>query len=203
MTVPNGDECLIEQNVLHNYYIQFYKKVCAGIYTFSNEVRVMKMSQVKIDMDREDSPSYDVEREEMKWLVSAEVLIKKWKNDAEAQSKLHKKKGRLNKFKYAFFGVPSTLIPIIIAGTNKYMSDYPIVLNALLIMSGVLSGIVSFFNFGARSEKHFIAEVKLVEFVNEIDVMMSKPKRHRVAADVYLQATVDKYNSILENAPDI
>ena len=165
------------------------------------------MNQVPIYINEDhllhSASSVDIEREEQLWTSTSEKLIIGWRDNAQSRSAIHGKKGKLNKFKYALFGVPSTLIPIIIAGTSEYIVEHPLMSNILLIIAGALSGIVSFFNFGAKSEKHYIAEVKLVEFVNEIDVVMSKPKRHRQAVDVYMQATLDKYNSILESAPDI
>jgi len=53
--------------------------------------------------------------------------------------------------------------------------------------SGLFSGIGMFFNFGKKEHTHFEYANKFFELSNEIESELSKPKRMRVACDVYME----------------
>jgi hypothetical protein len=70
-----------------------------------------------------------------------------------------------------------------------------------MMLSGLFSGISMFFNFGKKTELHSNYSNKYFELANEIDSELIKPKRFRVACDVYMERTKLRYNSLCKHSP--
>ena len=149
-------------------------------------------------------PSEDDEnRKELLWENREEELMKKWGNEMKVASKMHRKSGKKFKKLYAIFGIPSTLIPIILSGLNTQLEDYPLAQSLLMITTGTLVGISTFFNLGSRFTKHFEYEHRYGELSLAIEKELVKPKAHREACDVYMEKIFMKYNSLNARAPNV
>jgi hypothetical protein len=145
----------------------------------------------------------DDNRKELLWELREEELLEKWKDEMYDNSKLHRNSGKKYKNLYAIFGVPATLIPIIMSGLTAPLEDYPLTQSLLMITTGTLVGISTFFNLGKRFAKHFEYENRYDELAREIEKELKKPKRHRLACDVYMERVYLKYSGLNACAPVI
>jgi len=163
------------------------------------------MEDIKIDVEHtppSNSGSKDDEnRKELLWEHREEELLTKWKDELYGNSKQHRKSGKKFKKLYAIFGVPATLIPIIMSGLTNQLEDYSLTQSLLMITTGTLVGISTFFNLGKRFAQHFEYEHRYDELAREIEKELKKPKRHRLACDVYMEKIYLKYSGLNARAP--
>jgi hypothetical protein len=159
---------------------------------------------IKVDMTPPSSGSRDDEnRKELLWETREEKLLEKWKNEMYDNSKSHRKSGKKHKKLYAIIGVPAILIPIVLSGLTSQLENHPLAQSLLMITTGTLVGISTFFNLGKRFSQHFEYEHKYNELALELDKELSKPKSHRVACDVYMEKIFMKYCGLNSRAPNI
>ncbi len=152
-------------------------------------------------LDSESRSKDDPNRKELLWEHREEDFLKKITSACEKQSKLHRIKGKLFKKLYSAFGVPSMLIPIVLSGLTDQLHDYKLVQSLLMIATGTLTGISTFFNFGKKYQEHFDYENKYAGLAGDISTELCKPKRHRIACDVYLERIRLLYSNLNTNAP--
>jgi hypothetical protein len=167
------------------------------------------MTDILIDLDSRNSrprspPSIDDEtRKELPWELREEQLLLKWCDDCKKKSIEHDIKGKKNKVKFAIFGIPSILIPIILGGVASIVPCHSLLYSLGMMGSGLFSGIAMFFNFGKKEASHFEYMNKFFELANEIESELSKPKRFRIACDVYVEKIKQKYNSLNKQSPTL
>ena len=153
---------------------------------------------------REEKPEIapDIERVELKWLSDIEKVINGWKDKCDENSKAHNKKAAYYKKVYKALGIPSAVLPAVLAVLNSSTGEgYKVLISGLMIVLSVISGVAGFINAGKKYEQHYQYEFMYSELSNEITSEMVKPRRNRPAADVFLQKIVDKYNSVNKGAP--
>jgi hypothetical protein len=68
---------------------------------------------------------------------------------------------------------------------------------------GLFSGVGMFFNFGKKEQLHFEYMNRFFELANEIEAELSKPKRHRIACDVYMEKIKQEYNKYTSLSPTL
>jgi len=164
----------------------------------------MKMSEIVIESDREDSPaSIDIIREEMPWDSRAEIMISEWMDECFMRSTKHGRHVKLSKFKYNAFGVLSIICPLIVSIMGQPLTQYPILQSTLLLLAATVSGISTFFNYGSRMQKHAQSEYMFFELATEIQITLCKSKKNRVAADLYIEHVKNEYTKCISDAPDV
>lgn len=77
----------------------------------------------------------------------------------------------------------------------------PFIITCLMLIVGILVGINTFFNFGKQRQSHFEFAGKYAELSLEIGVELCKPKKNRIACDVFLERMSSKFNQLNNNAP--
>ena len=155
---------------------------------------------LKIDSQNSDTSSVDDVRKELMWEKREEYLLKKWLDDMLESSRKQGIAGRRTKKLYAIIGVPATLIPVIVGGLTSLNVD-PIVNSLMMITTGTLIGISTFFNLGKKFTEHFEYEYRYDEICKELEKELCKPKAHRISADVYMERIYMKYCSLNASAP--
>jgi len=145
----------------------------------------------------------DENRKELPWEYTEEKLLLTWSDDSKKRSARHYIGGKRNKVKFAVFGVPSILIPIILGGVAPVVGCNSMIYSIGMMGAGIFSGMNLFFNFGKKEQEHFDYMNKFGEFSNEIESELSKPKRFRVACDVYIERMKLKYHSLCDQSPII
>jgi hypothetical protein len=165
------------------------------------------MEDIHVNFERESvedtPPSIDNDRKELPWENREEKLLLSWCENCKKRSKEHDVRGKKNKIKFAVFGIPSILIPIILGGFASVVPCHSIIYSVGMMLSGLFSGVSMFFNFAKKTELHFQFSTKYFELANEIDSELIRPKRFRVACNVYMERTKLQYNSLCRNAPTL
>ena len=108
-------------------------------------------------------------------------MLHEWRKDCKDRSNKHEVKGKKNKIKFALFGIPSIMIPVILGGVSSIVPCHSLVYTLGMMMTGLFGGIGMFFNFGKKEQSHFEYMNKFFELANEIEAELSKPKRMRIA----------------------
>ena len=158
---------------------------------------------IKVDITPPSIGSRDDEqRKELLWEHREEELLLKWMTEMYDNSKSHNKSGKHYKNLYAIFGVPATLIPIVLSGLTSQLEGYPLTQSLLMISVGTLVGISTFFNLGKRFAQHFEYEHRYDELARELEKELKKPKRHRLACDVYMEKIYMTYCGLNARAPN-
>jgi hypothetical protein len=170
----------------------------------------MEEEQIFINCDdsgrRENTPTSsvdDINRKELPWEKREEKLLMQWCADCKKRSHSHDAKGKQNKIKFAVFGIPSILIPIILGGVASVIPCHSIIYSVAMMTSGLFSGINMFFNFGGKERDHNAFMNKYFELKVDIESELSKPKRHRIACDVYVERVKLQYNSLCKHSPTL
>lgn len=159
------------------------------------------MSVLKLD-EKSNSSHDDPNRLELLWDNKIEAQIIKWRDEMSVNEKLHTIYGRKFKKLHNMFAIPNIIIPLILSALMKQLDEQDLVVSLLLISSGIFSGISHLMGFSKRSQRHFEVGNSLSKMVKEIELELSKPKKMRISADVYLERTYNHYTSILDLAPD-
>lgn len=160
-------------------------------------------NDIKVEITPLSSSSNDdVNRKELLWESREEELLQKWMDEMVINSKKQGLKARKTKKLYALLGVPATLLPIVLSGLSSLEID-PLTNSLLMIATGSLIGISTFFNLGKKFAQHFEYEHKYDELARELQKELRKPKSHRIACDVYMEKIYMKYNSLNARAPAV
>jgi hypothetical protein len=104
---------------------------------------------------------------------------------------------------YIFFSLPAIIIPILVTGLSNYLQDYPYVVPLAMIFVGITSGVNSFFNFSKKVEQHNLYSDLYSELYSEIHSEMTKPKKNRIASDVFVEKTKNRINFLKQSGPDL
>jgi len=149
--------------------------------------------------DSESDDSKDVVREPILWEGREESLLHNWRVELFELSRKHGVEGNFNKKLYAGFGLPSCVLPVI---STQFEDDH-VVLTTLLILSGACIGISTFLNFGKAAALHYEAESRYETLARNIDRCLSLPKKNRPDAGIFIEKTLNKYNSLNANCPSL
>jgi len=164
------------------------------------------MEEIKLIIDSPKQSSLSVDdpnRREVLWETRLEDLCKKWKEDSLSRSAEHDKKAREMKRKGTYLSIPSIVIPLILSGISNITSDLPLVNSSLMAFVSILTGVNVFFNFPKKQQQHFEYSAKFFKLSIDVEKEMSKRKKNRIAADVYLEKISNDYNNLTFNAPPL
>lgn len=163
--------------------------------------------ELYINRKKSNSNTYssqdDAFRKELLWEKREEEIFVKWLKDCRIKSEKHQRKFKLCKIKYGVCSIPAITIPVIVSGLSSKISCDSFENSVLMIIATLFACINTFFNFGARQEKHEQYSNKYFELATEIEAELSKPKRFRIACDVYLEKIKQKYNNLYATEPEL
>jgi hypothetical protein len=154
---------------------------------------------------REDTPPSvdDSYRKELLWEHREERLVVEWALDCKSKSKAHDIQSKRYKKLYAVFGVPSIFIPIILGGVSSFVACNSLAYSLGMMTTGLFAGIGIFFNFSKKQAEHCEYENKFLELALDVDMEMAKPKRHRVACDVFMERIKLRYTGLIDQQPNL
>lgn len=151
--------------------------------------------------------SMDVDREEMKWGEPQEKQICIWQDQCLTQSQLHGKASRYNKRLYYATSLPVALLPLIGSAIQSLIvapcGKPPLISVCVGVASGAIAGLNTIFNFGHKDQLHAEYENRFRELYVDIQKEMSKPKKFRIACDVYLESVSSNLNRLAATAPPL
>ena len=164
------------------------------------------MAELRLeDISPAHSSVDDAARKELLWEEREEVLVKKIAAQCSTSADRHTEKARKFKRFFVLLGLPGALLPLVAAALGdifKDQADMGKYMQVALLVSGILSGIGTFFNFGKKLQVHFDTAGKYAELQLFIDTEMCKPRSMRMACDAFLVLSTNKFSSLNLQAPD-
>ena len=160
-----------------------------------HDIRIEITPPSKDSMDNPD-------RRELFWESREEKLLHGWKDDMIVKSKKHYLRSKKFKKLYLVFGCITIFIPLILSGIID-MDIHPYVISFLMIFSGMVSGLSTFINFGKKFQAHSEFDNKYSGLALEIESELRKPKKNRIACDVFLERMRLTYGNLDMQAPMI
>tara|TARA_Y100000992_G_scaffold299430_1_gene266205 strand:- start:110 stop:586 length:477 start_codon:yes stop_codon:yes gene_type:complete len=158
-------------------------------------------------MDQKYMPlKEDVPREEEPWLDDHEALIHQWKQTSDTLSKKHEDAGYAAKRKHTRFGLPAMLIPMVMAPMTPLFGSHWSTLyveSAGFVLSAVASGMVQFFNFAGKSERHFNFSARYADLVTDIEQELAKPRQYRQQVDTFSLRVKMMFDALNRHAPTL
>ena len=152
--------------------------------------------------EEESESSLDNERTEMPWESKQEQFILKIKEQCDELSKQHEIVSKSHKKRYIRYSVPSIVLPIVFGAVSNFIpTEYDFVSGVALSVTGILTGINTFFNHGRKCERHNEYSGRFAELAGYISTELCKPKKYRVQLDVYLERVTRKFNDLNNSAP--
>jgi uncharacterized membrane protein len=142
--------------------------------------------------------------EEEEYTDQSEDLLKQWLQQSKDKSQQHNIKGKHYKKKHELFGLPATLLPIIYSPISGLLSQTPgieIANVTVLILSGVMTGVYAFFDFGRKAELHFRYEALYSDLTTTILVELTKKREIRIRADRFIEMIQSKIDGFSSNEP--
>ena len=168
------------------------------------DVNIHQTKMNSIIIERSVSDEDDLLRSVAPWDSKIEDQIRKWKLECQNLSTSHNDKAKYFKKLYYFFSLMIAILSITITlfeSVDIYLGKTPTLIFLLII---------SFLNVcntliipGQRSERHFSFASNYYEVQLEITSELIKPRKHLIDAEIFLQKTMDKYNSLNVRAPHL
>ena len=144
---------------------------------------------------------HDITRKELQWNKEEEGLVHHWMQECQTRAAAHARCARKFKKLFVAFGIPATVIPIAISGIVLEVLPREAV-SSCMILSGVITGVSSFMNFGEKYARHGEYEQRFMELYNSMRKEMTKPMAFRTAADAYMEICLGNFNRLCTGAPD-
>jgi hypothetical protein len=163
----------------------------------------MTMPNLKIDLTPPSTSSDDTARAELLWESREEDHVLRLQKIAAKKAELHSKKAATLRTRYKALGVPAAILPLIASTLHESKVGPPLVITIFLLLSAVLSGVTTFLNLGGRAERHDSYAAKYDQVVLDSQTELSKPKRARVACDVYLERLRLTLGHLNDSAPPL
>lgn len=138
------------------------------------------------------------------WCEGFEVILKKEAEQSESLFWLHNKASILATKSNDYIQIPSIILQTItgfLSATNGLVPS--LALGAISIFTGVLTTILSYYKFSARSEGHRVVAQLYMQIYKKLEVELALPISQREDPQILLKEVRDKLSKISEVAPDI
>jgi len=127
--------------------------------------------------------------EEEPWGEKNETYMKEIIQLCKTKSAQHEQAGYHFKGKNTHWGLPSILIPTIMAPVSVLIESEPVsskYVNACaFLLTGVIAGVVSFFKFGEQMVTHFNFAARYADVISDIELELIKDREFRTQLDVF------------------
>lgn len=146
----------------------------------------------------------DQSREEEKWNKHIEDLLVLWRAQCMSDMTTHTQAATWNRRKHILLSVPNITLSIVMAGTTASIAESPLknyIATAGFIVTGCLSGVSAFFEFGAKADLHNRYSFLFQRLASEITIELNKSRRFRTAADVFVTRIHAAHMDLLAQAP--
>ena len=166
----------------------------------------VRFEDIKVSMEPHHSnsseSSVDCDRMEALWTDKSNQLLKKWKFELNEDRAVHDKKAERNKQLFNFMSIPTIILPLSASILQPYIPD-PFIISILMLISGLFSCLVTFFDFSSKRSKHAIASNSYSEISINIEEVLATSKRFRTPVDITVRSILLKINAVKSKAPQI
>lgn len=166
----------------------------------------MRPRNLMEDICRTDIYRTDISRTEEPWDDKMEDLIKSWRNSSQELSVAHNNIGIACKKKHVVYGLPSLMIPMVMAPLSAALKDYDFISYlemSAFMCTAVATAMVQFFNFSGKKEKHFAFSARYADLVTDIDQELAKAISFRQPVDTFSLKVKMMYDALNRAAPDL
>lgn len=146
----------------------------------------------------------DQQRGEEPWLDCQEALLKKWRDEAETLSTRHEHTAKREKQRHNMIGFPAVVIPVVMGPLCSALRETSFVSGLEttgFVLSAITSGMVQFFNFSAKAERHYNFSARYQDLVTDIDQELAKPRAYRQQVDTFSLGIKMTYDALNRGAP--
>lgn len=157
-------------------------------------------------LSSDNTLSEDTVRFDEPWTTKSEIYLKDIMKNCRNLANIHENSGYHLRRKNNIFGIPSTIIPIIMSPITSVFGDYEYIkyINMVaFLITGILTAFNNYYKFSNEMEQHFQFSNKYTVIYNEIDLELSKKKKYRVDVDVFTDRIKNNYDHLLSTAPII
>jgi len=140
------------------------------------------------------------------WTSENERLMEEWKMEAKDRAAKHEQTAYRMRTKNIQTGLTSILIPVVMAPVSSTFAHWEGIqyLNmSSFLLTGVLSGVNSFFAYGAQKERHFSFSARYLDLVTDIQGELVKDAKFRTNVDVFSIRVQMKLDYLNNYAPAI
>lgn len=161
--------------------------------------------EVLLDISPSPISVDDPDRKEVLWSERLEKSCWVWHDDCIERAQVHENEARLAK-RWNNIMVTAAIvfpaIPIILLSSHIFpdTTKDPI-LNTCLVITSVLTGLNKCYDFADIKTENARFAGKFFRLATNIQKELSKSKRDRPAADVFLECITIKYTHMVQNAP--
>ena len=171
------------------------------------EQQLQRLEQQNRHLEEEEERQQHLEEihpDNTQYTDATDALLEHWLGVSRKMAVAHNAKGKRFKFRHELIGIPATLLPIAyspVPGLLSWMPWIEYVNVSVLITTGILSGIHSFYDFGRKSERHFQYEAYYSDLATTILVELSKRREMRICASRFVEMVQSKVDNYASNAP--
>jgi hypothetical protein len=139
------------------------------------------------------------------WNDKIESYIRSIRNSAKENELKHEEAGFHFKKRKTWFGLPTTIVPLVMAPVTLVLGSghpYALPISACaLLVSGLSSGINDFFSYSEQTSNNFNSNANWAMLVSEIDCELTKERKFRQSADVFMARSQMKFDALTIKAP--
>ncbi len=140
------------------------------------------------------------------WTDETEQLVRRWAQQMEALSELHDNAGYLVKTRYYRLAIPGILIPFVMGFVSQVLPEgqtATITDGAMFMVTSGLVGLQALFGYGQLYEQHFFYSSHYSNIVSRIESELSRRRKFRTPADVFITELKCTINNLNDNAPEL
>ena len=152
--------------------------------------------QIDLTPNSNNTSKNNPNRRDLLWDKREENIFKQWVAESKKKIEFHQIKAKSCKIKNACLSIPAILIPIVSSGLAGILPCNSMENSILMMIVGILNCIDAFFDYGRRREKHEVFSNRYFTLVNEVESELTKPKKDRIACDVYMEKIKQNYNTL-------
>jgi len=153
--------------------------------------------------ENSDSSDKDRVRVEEEWTSDHEDYFNSIVSECKSIGNLMTKIMKKNKIYYKVFSLPTIILPLSLSVVDKYFTqDNDFIRVALLLLTGSLTAVNTFLNFGKKVSLYNEYSAKYNELALIIETMLIKRKRFRIDCDVFTEQIKNQYLNLNSSAPD-
>ena len=144
------------------------------------------------------------ENNNIEWNEGLEQVIKKEGEQAQSMFVLHNKSSKISSRNQDYIMIPSIILQTItgfLSATGGLIN--PLILGAISVFTGILSTLLSYYKFSAKSEGHRVVALLYLKIYKLVEVELALPVDQRINASKLLEEVRKKISHIQEIAPDI
>jgi hypothetical protein len=142
--------------------------------------------------------------QDIEWNEGFEMVLKKEAEQAESLFWLHNKSSILQAKNNDYITIPSIILQTLtgfLSATGGLVP--PLALGSISVFTGILSTLVSYYRFSAKSEGHRVVGQLYMKIYKHLEVELALPIAQRTEPDKLLKDVREKLQRIAEVAPDI